>query len=383
MDYQSKFISAGLFATTRLNNSRLNSSCLKNQFLRQALAASSMAVISTISIAATPVEFIDQDWQVVCDNTHTCRMAGYQADLNSDFPASILLTRQAGSKTEVTGNIKLGGDEKGSNKALLELGNRHRVSLSINGKDLGETEPSPLGAGYATLTHTQISALLDSLTKSSKIELVVRNSRWQVSDQGAVAVMLKADEAQGRVGTSSALVNPRANKSDSSVLAHENAPQLRLVVPDQVAHSNSNKKFSLKSSQLSAMVQGSIKDITNDCPKLFNKTPWRVNRLNSTQLLAQHSCWSGAYNTGDGMWVINDTQPYNPKLVTTSATNYDKGTISSVQKGRGIGDCLATTEWVWTGKSFVKSHESTTGLCRLVADGGAWKLPTYVSEVKR
>ncbi len=384
MDYQPKFTSACLFAVTRLDNSCLNSSSVKNKLLLQALAAFSIAVISPAGIAATPVEFVSQDWQVVCDNTRTCRMAGYQADLSSDFPASILLTRQAGSKSEVKGEIKLGGDEKGSNKALLELGNRHRVSLSINGKDLGETESSSLGSGYATLTNTQIAALLDSLTKSSKIELVVRNSRWQVSDQGAVAVMLKADEAQGRVGTLSALVNPRADKSDSSVFASKAAPQLRLVTPDQVANANSNKKFSLKSSQLSAMMQGSTKNVANDCPKLFDKTPWKVTRLNSTQLLAQHSCWAGAYNTGDGMWVINDSKPYNPKLVTIAATAYDeKGMISSVQKGRGLGDCLATTEWVWTGKSFVKSHESTTGLCRLVADGGAWKLPTYVSEVKR
>ncbi|WP_261869496.1 DUF1176 domain-containing protein [Psychrobacter sp. JCM 18901] len=29
-----------------------------------------------------------------------------------------------------------------------------------------------------------------------------------------------------------------------------------------------------------------------------------------------------------------------------------------------------------------KSHESTTGLCRLIEAGGAWQLPTYVTEVK-
>ena len=330
-----------------------------------------------------PVEFVRQDWQVVCDNTGTCRMAGYQADLSSDFAASILLTRQAGANAEVKGDIKLGGDDRGSNKALLELGNRHRVSLFINGKDLGETSPSSLGAGYATLTSSQVSALLASLTTSSKIELVVRNSRWQVSDHGATAVMLKADDAQGRVGTPSALINPRADKSNSSVLAPKSAPQLRAVTPNQVATSNSNKNFSLKSSQLSALMRGSLKNDTRDCPKLSNQTSWRVNRLNSTQLLAQHSCWSGAYNTGDGMWVINDSAPFNPTLITTSATSYDKGVISAIQKGRGIGDCLSISEWVWTGKRFDKSYEGTTGLCRLIADGGAWKLPTYVTKIKR
>ena len=348
------------------------------------LAVIGTVMVSPLSIAATPVEFVKQDWQVVCDNTRTCRMAGYQTDFSSDFPASILLTRKAGNKAEVTGEVKLGGDKKGSNKALLELGNRHRVSLFINDKDLGETTSSALGAGYAALSSSQVTALLDSLTKSTKIELVVRNSRWQVSDQGAAAVMLKADEAQGRVGTASALINPKSTKTDSNVLAPVEAPQLDLVLPNQVADANSNKSFSLKASQLSAIVQGTIKDLSNNCPKLSNNTPWKVKRLNSTQLLAQHSCWSGAYNTGDGMWIINDRQPYKPKLVTTAATSYDeKGIISSVQKGRGIGDCLATTEWVWTGKSFAKSQEGTTGLCRLIADGGAWWLPTFVSQVKR
>lgn len=378
-----KLVSRYLFTNTDLSSIDLKSSLKRSSWL-QVLAATSVIAISTTSIAAAPVEFIDQDWQVVCDNTRTCRIAGYQADLNSDFPASILLTRQAGSQAEVKGNIKLGGDKKSSNRALLELGNRHRVSLIIDGKDLGETEASSLGAGYATLTETQVTALLESLAKSSKIELMVRNSRWQISDKGATAVMLKADEAQGRVGTLSAFINPKSSKADSSVLAAKSTPQLRFVAPDQVARSNSNKKFSIKSSQLVKAVRGTIKNLNNDCPKLSDGSPWKVNRLNSTQLLAQHNCWSGAYNTGQGMWVINDSQPYRAQLVTTSATTYDdKGVISSVQKGRGIGDCLAKAEWIWTGKSFAKSYEGTTGLCRLVADGGAWKLPTYTTEVKR
>lgn len=355
----------------------------KSKFLGSSIVFISAIAISPASYAASPVEYTNKDWQVVCDNTRTCRMAGYQADINSDFAASILLTRPAGANAEVTGEIKLGGDNKGSNKALLELGNRHRVALFINGKDLGETTPSSLGAGYAKLSSTQVSALLASLTKSSNIELVVRNSRWQVSDKGATAVMLKADVAQGRVGTASALIKANANNSNNDVLAPKELPQLRLVMPEQVANVNSNKGFSLKSSQLSAMMQSTVGDSTSECPKLANKTPWKVNRLNSTQLLAQHSCWSGAYNSGEGMWVINDRAPFDPKLVTTSATSYDRGVISSVQKGRGIGDCTAITEWVWTGKSFDKSYSGTTGLCRLVADGGAWKLPTYVTDVKR
>lgn len=130
------------------------------------------------------------------------------------------------------------------------------------------------------------------------------------------------------------------------------------------------------------MMKSTMRDADSDCPSLSDKNSWRVSRLNSTQLLAQHECWTGAYNAGMGIWVLNDTKPYKPTLVTTSATDYDKGKITSVQKGRGIGDCLSKTDWVWTGKAFEKSHESTTGLCRMVEAGGAWQMPTYVTEVK-
>ncbi len=353
---------------------------LKNKILLSALAAISAAVVSPLSSAA--VNMIHQDWQVACDNTRTCRLAGYQSENNSNFPVSVMLLRRAGSTAEVVGKVKLGGSKESSSKALLQLGNRHRMSLFINDKDLGETKPFSATSGDAELTATQVAALLEALTKSSKIELVLRNTRWQLSDKGATAVMLRADEAQGRAGTPSALVSTGGtSKSNNSVLAPKPAPQLRLVVPNPRAISSNNTTFTTKASELAALVKGTIKNPDKDCPNLTNKSPWRISRLNESQLLVQHNCWMSAYNAGDGVWVISDSEPYNPVLVTTKATNYDDGKISSIQKGRAIGDCLEKTEWVWTGKRFEKSHESSTGLCRMIEPGGAWQLPTYVSEV--
>lgn len=346
-------------------------------------AAMSTALMSPLSMAATPVDFTSQDWQVACDNTLTCRVAGYQAENNSDFPVSILLVRKAGANATVEGKVKLGGTKKNSTKALMQLGNRHRISLIIDGNDLGETEPFSSTTNDANLTAAQVTALVDALAKSSTIELALRNSRWQLSDKGASAVMIKADEAQGRVGTSSAFINSdNSSKSNTKVLSPKSAPALTFVNPNPKAKSKSKRKFVMRSSQLSTLMQDTLKDADNDCPNLFDKSSWRVSRLNSSQLLAKHDCWTGAYNTGMGVWVLNDSKPYNPTLVTTSATGYNQGKITSVQKGRGIGDCLAKTDWVWTGRRFVKSHESHTGLCRMVEDGGAWEMPTYVSNVR-
>lgn len=372
------------WTNSSLQDKAFSGPSLKSIFSIKKIVASTLLAISTIAMSSTTsaaVELAHQDWQVACDNTRTCRLAGYQAE-SSDFPISVLLMRRAGSDANVMGKVKLGGAKESSTKALLQLGNRHRMSLFIDGKDLGETKPFSTVAGDAELTATQVAALLEALTKSSKIELVMRNTRWELSDKGATAVMIKADEAQGRVGTPSALVSTNsASKSNDNVLPPKPAPQLRLVVPNIRATSSRKEKFSMKPSQLSALTKGTIANVDTDCPNLMDKSPWRISRMNGSQLLIQHNCWMGAYNAGTGMWLINDKKPYEPVLITTEATDYANGKISSVQKGRGIGDCLNKTDWIWTGKSFIKSHESSTGLCRMIEAGGAWQLPTYVSEV--
>ena len=356
---------------------------MSKRILLPILTAISVTLYSTASSAGTPVDFTSQDWQVVCDNTRTCRLAGYQSDNDSELPVSLLLVRRAGANATVDGQIKLGGAKESSAKALMQLGNRHRISLFINDKEYGETRPFSAAAGYAELTSAQVTALIEALTKSSKIELVIRNTRWRLSDKGSNAVMLKADEAQGRVGTASAFVRTDgASKSNSSVLSPKPIPSIRMVMPNPKATSSTKRKFVMRPSQLSELMKGTVKDVSSDCPSLADKSAWRISRLNNRQLLVQHNCWMGAYNVGTGIWVMNDTKPYEPKLVTTDATDYDKGQISSLQKGRGIGDCLSKSEWIWTGKEFEKSHESTTGLCRMIELGGAWQMPSYVTEVK-
>lgn len=281
--------------------------------------------------------------------------------------------------TSVEGKVKFGGAKESSARALMQLGNRHRISLFIDDKDLGEIKP--FTSGDADLTAPQVTALLSALAKSSKIELVLRNSRWQLSDKGAAAAMMQVDIVQGRVGTPSALIgSDNATKANSSVLPAAAAPALNLVLPSNKT-TNQSTKFVMRASNLATMLKQTLND-TSDCPNIADDSSWQMTRISSTKLLAQHNCWTAVYNSGAGAWVINDRKPYNPQLVTTNATEYKSGKISAVQKGRSLGDCLSKTDWIWTGKRFVKSHESTTGLCRMVEIGGAWQLPTYVSDVK-
>jgi|JI6StandDraft_1071083.scaffolds.fasta_scaffold1050894_2 hypothetical protein len=50
--------------------------------------------------------------------------------------------------------------------------------------------------------------------------------------------------------------------------------------------------------------------------------------------------------------------------------------------GRGLGDCWSSSEWTWDAKQFLQTASSSTAMCKLLAPGGAWSLPTFVTDVR-
>ncbi|PLM43512.1 DUF1176 domain-containing protein, partial [Klebsiella michiganensis] len=88
-----------------------------------------------------------------------------------------------------------------------------------------------------------------------------------------------------------------------------------------------------------------------------------------------------AYNDGYATWVVDKAFMTQPQLVTTDASSYADGVLTFFNKGRGIADCISGEERVWDGKTFVQSLKYSTGDCREIAPGGAWMLPTFVSQV--
>ena len=105
-------------------------------------------------------------------------------------------------------------------------------------------------------------------------------------------------------------------------------------------------------------------------------------RLTSTTMLVSTACNRGAYNSMTGYWVVADKNPYEAELITTAGSDYYDGNIVANRKGRGLGDCWALDRWTWDGEQFVHTNSSTTGMCRGIAPGGAWSLPTLTIDVR-
>lgn len=154
-----------------------------------------LAVLPATALAAPPQGFYQnyQDWDIACDNTGTCRLAGYQAD-ETETPVSILFIRKAGANAAVAGEVSLlpfHDDEA----QLASIATRNE--LVLNGKSLGKLALNKKGTGK--LSSAQTNALLEALKKESKISIRSGKYEWHLSDKGAAAAMLKADEFQGRL----------------------------------------------------------------------------------------------------------------------------------------------------------------------------------------
>jgi hypothetical protein len=385
-------------------------------------AAMVMALVAQPSYASeaygepfTGSGFQKDDWQLVCDNTMTCRAAGYGDEYVSSkegntHNASLLVTLAAGSKTpEVQLRLSQWGDEEQEalvDKQLAKTG--YRVELWLNDKSYGQLKLSKDRLGK--LTAAQAQALIGQAQKDTLIRFQSGSHSWLVSDKGMAAILLKLDEAQGRVGTPMALVakksatrqTPKAAKpvpkiyavspySKTSYPTYELAengqsqpPKNQKYPPNSTAQQRKYWQANLNKwigSTLGEEEQDSCYLLNSDEDYAQNYAGWSLTPLDAKHTMVSHNCWSGAYNFGAGVWVINHDRPEKPQLITTDSSDYGDGEIYAAHKGRGLGDCWGTQHWVWTGKTFTKTSDLTTGMCRGIQPGGAWDLPTYVSEV--
>lgn len=316
--------------------------------------------------------FSHKDWELACDNTRTCRAAGYHEE--DDGPnATILLTRAAGPDQPVTIELQLAEDD------------RHpapdQLTMTIAGRSLGTVRTEPK-TSTLMLTKAQVQALLPALLKNDPIAWSAKGTTWTISTAGANAVLLKMDEFQGRLNTPGALV-PKGTKPESSVLPPLPAPEIQTgsVIQDKSPIKLSAAQTrDLKAALRKTVQEGDCEllDATSDAPHELE-----ARRLTKDKLLVSHACWIAAYNTGDGYWVADAKPPYSPVLVTTAGTDYDDGVITSFQKGRGVADCVATATWTWDGRAFAQTSDTTSGMCRHIMPGGAWDLPTLVTKVRK
>jgi hypothetical protein len=322
------------------------------------------------------IRFEHGDWEVACDNTLTCRIAGYCAE--EDFEngcATVLLTRAAGPDAPLAGKARLADDEEGKEPSVL--------TLYINGQPKGKLKKgkpkNPWDGSYA-LAPAQIRALLVAARKDGAIAFVGGAKSFTLSGKGISAVLLKADEVQGRIGTPGALIR-KGDKPEESVFPPRPAPVIRAA---QVIRKAQPRKLTAPEfAVLKPLLLQGMKD-NDTCwereqEAAEKKEAFTLTPLTKEPVLISALCWVAATNEGYVYWVTDNALKTPPQLVTHMGNGDAGGEIYSQQ--RGPGDCWAGTRWVWDGKAFHLSGEWRTGICRYTGVGDAWNLPTFVTDV--
>ena len=328
-----------------------------------------------VAAMATSIKGIGnyQDWDLVCDNTGTCRMAGYQ-DESSD-PVSILFTRAAGENAAVEGKF-----------TILPFGEADRdvqvgqdIEIWLNGKSLGKVKHISDDAPDK-LTEEQTKALLSGLKKESEIRLTYGKTTLKVSDKGAAAAMLKMDEFQQRLNTPSALI--RQGQEKHAVLAPQAAPKVEAVSV------NNHKTIELKRGEKQFKhVLALLRKAYDGCvDEDLESQDITIYPLTHNKVLAEALCFKGAYQSTNYYAVLDDKLS---KVEQVLAEQYNEAGYDEKQgyafvrgsyKGRALGDCWAGQDAVWNGKIFIRTSHWMTGACKGLP-GGTWQLPTFVSDI--
>lgn len=342
----------------------------KNPFVF--LAFTTLAMSGNTFAEIQGQSFSHGDWELACDNTGTCRAAGYHSEDYDDDLVSVLLTRKAGANTPVQAEILFGSFEDAEEEKQYQM--------QMNGQDYGIVKNSL--EHTSSLTKQQVQALLTGAKQNNEIIFKGEKRKFILSDRGMSAVLLKMDEFQKRVGTPSALIK-KGNKSEQNVLKAEAIP----LVIEQSAIKGKSIEYTLQSPQ-AKRIQVILKHSTNDddCPILFGEEAFESSRLTITPLTQDKSlimtpCWSGAYNFGSGAWVMDQKLTQVLQAVSESISDDETTQLYANHKGRGIGDCWSSETWVWNGQKFIQTYKAANLQCKGFA-GGAWSMPTKVSEVK-
>ncbi|ENU25503.1 DUF1176 domain-containing protein [Acinetobacter modestus] len=354
--------------------------------VKNILSVCCFMVLSSTSFAQEikGISFSHQDWEIYCSNTGTCRAAGYQNEDGQNEPASVLLTRKAGAKQTVSAEFALANFEQES----LPAAKLQNIHFYVNGKDLGQvsvdgTEFPIMGK----LSTNQVNGLLQQAKQKTDIVFKNSNVEWQISDAGMTASLLKMDDFQKRVGTVGALIK-KGNADESKVLA----AQPKLVVKKVKTADKPYLTLQPKTKQYQSvypllMAAQPIPKEEGFCEGIYNgdgteSQPIELYKLSNNKVLAMTLCWRAAYNEGHGAWILDQSLTGKATLVTEHASDFGLGVMSSAQKGRGIGDCWSSDEWVWDGQKFVHTKDMWTGMCKGLAAGGVWELDQIEAVVK-
>lgn len=287
---------------------------------------------------ADPIKLFD-DWTVACDNGHRCEMTSLfpgdqpAPDEDSGFDASLSVTRLPGPAGGFTVDFSAYHTLKG--RLRFQIDGATIATAVAGGEGIRLTGDDAARTVFAMVNGKQ-AALVDAAGKP-----VAR-----VSLAGSSAALRYIDADQGRVGTVTAVV-AKGSKPAAAVPA---AP-----APATVAAMRPSGAAATVSKALRAALEKQA-----DCADMYGGgepvPPVATFALGTGKTLALLPCGSGAYNFSSVAFILSGGKAARAAfdrgdgmLVNAS---FEKGVLSTFDKGRGLGDCGTSEDYVWDGQRF-------------------------------
>ena len=329
-----------------------------------------LALLAATAAIPQPTELkLFKDWTVGCDNGLSCQAVALMPEDMPEGFATMSLSRGAEADAAPIVRITLEGEGAAG---LAADGRKLDAKLT---KDDGAARVEPAG----------MPAVLAALRSAARLDVLnVRGEKiGTVSLAGASAALLFIDERQKRIGTTGALVRP------GPAAPSRMPPALPIVQAARVA---TGKPHALGPARVEALRKAQGCEIE----EVGGPDEVEVHLLDGHRSLVLLACGSGAYNVttvplvaeGSGAdmkiapakfdrmesWWENG-QPMLVNAGWEAATS----SLGSFSKGRGLGDCGTSQNYVWDGAMFRLVEQSEMGECR----GSTDYITTWRALVRR
>ncbi|WP_312456708.1 DUF1176 domain-containing protein [Pseudescherichia sp.] len=338
------------------------------------LALALSALVSTQSIAKSSQEnvfFYHGDWELGCDNTLSCRAAGYTENaMNSENVAVVILRRQAGPGAKVENWVLLT-----NNDSSMDSERKPAPEIIINKTSLG-----PLEKGDDVswkMNESQYSAFMAALSNKGKITFRDSVDTYTFSSAGSNAVLLKMDEFQGRIGTQGAILS-KGDRDESKVPLPKAVPVLKkMPVLDTEGHKLSPDQLNTFKKQLLPSI---LKGKGSDCSEDLEQEAWFAARLDADHTLIYASCWKGAYNAGNLWYTVSPDMKKIIQWVDNSNDTYRDGMIEGFFLGNSAGVSETKSQFLWNGSQFVDAYEDYRGHCAGYTNFSPCRMPLLLTK---
>jgi hypothetical protein len=323
---------------------------------------------------ATTVTY--KDWISGCDNSAACQAVALTPSVNyADF-LSFVIARNGGidAPLKITA---LGQDSKADRYRILVDG-----KLIVSGA-------VPAGEAPAIIEGADALKLARAMARGVEVRLVAGAGGviGRASLKGARAALNSLDKAQGRTGTKTAILNP-GRRAMRRVL-----PTVPVIKAKRILESSSiPDTLDLVALAENSACAAERSDVTQDAVYSLGA------QGDTPRALVLVSCGGGAYNPisvaylgakgSSGKWTFEqagfDYEAYEKsetgalKLLFHPSWNPANQTLSSYAKGRGIGDCGNSAQYIWDGAQFRLTEATAMSECR----GSINWIPVWRAQVQ-